>query len=60
MATFVLCHNGPRAFYVNVDLVRTIEQKGSYTHVEFDKGHNINIEERSDYIPTAAAGKRAI
>jgi hypothetical protein len=61
MATFVLCNDGTRTFYVNADLVRTIEQKGSYTAVEFERGHIVNITERADYIPTAtASGKRAI
>ncbi len=49
MANFVMCHDGKRSFYVNVDLVRILEQKQGFTAVEFDKGYVINVTEQAVY-----------
>jgi hypothetical protein len=45
MATFATCQdaNG-RVFFVNVDLVRVVEQGAGYTIVKFDKDHTVNIQ----------------
>ncbi len=60
MANFVMCHDGKRSFYVNVDLVRILEQKQGFTAVEFDKGYVINVTEQAVYLATAAAGERRV
>jgi hypothetical protein len=59
MATFAMCQDSKgRTFFVNVDLVRTVEQRQGYTNVEFDNNHSISISGPPSVITNAALGDR--
>ena len=53
MATFVLCRDGNRAFYVNTELVRVVEKGPNYTTLQLDKDHTVNIIEPPEHISNA-------
>ena len=53
MATFVLCRDGNRAFYVNTELVRVVDKGPNYTTLRYDKDHTVNIIEPPEHISNA-------